>query len=112
MVAEVEASLALVVAVEADEAAEVAEAIQLAEQRAAAADVSAPTGNQLGTQYLPNQAQLQRPGEQNIQGQRMATGAGRESVYPQGLGGLDILGSQLGTATGLGRDMPSGQRVG
>ncbi len=42
----------------------------------------------------------------------MATGAGRESVYPQGLGGLDILGSQLGTATGLGRDMPSGQRVG
>ena len=93
------------------QAAEVAEAIQLADQRAAAADVSAPTGNQLGTQYLPNQAQLQRPGEANIQGQRMATGAGRESVYPQGLGGLDILGSQLGTATGGGRPMPSGQRV-
>ncbi len=41
----------------------------------------------------------------------MATGMGRESVYPQGLGGLDILGSQLGTATGGGRPMPSGQRV-
>lgn len=92
----------------AEQAAEVAQAVQLEQQRAQAADV---TGNQLGTQYLPNQAQLQRPGEQNIQGQRMATGAGRESVYPQGLGGLDILGSQLGTATGLGRDMPSGQRV-
>ena len=41
----------------------------------------------------------------------MATGAGRESVYPQGMGGLDLLGSQLGTATGGGRSMPSGQRV-
>ena len=96
----------------AEQAAEVAQAVQLEQQRAQAADVTAPTGNQLGTQYLPNQAQLQRPGEQNIQGQRMATGAGRESVYPQGLGGLDILGAQLGTATGGGRKMPSGQRVG
>ena len=93
------------------QAAEVAEAVQLAEQRAAAADTGTPTGNQLGTQYLPGQAQLQRPGEANIQGQRIATGAGRESVYPQGLGGLDILGSQLATATGGGRPMPSGQRV-
>ena len=93
------------------QAAEVAEAVQLAEQRAAAADTGTPTGNQLGTQYLPGQAQLQRPGEANIQGQRMATGMGRESVYPQGLGGLEILGSQLSTATGGGRPMPSGQRV-
>ena len=95
----------------AEQAAEVAQAVQLEQQRAQAADVAPPTGPQMGTQYMPNQAQLQRPGEQNIQGQRMATAAGRESVYPQGLGGLDILGSQLGTATGIGRDMPSGQRV-
>ena len=67
--------------------------------------------NQLGSQYLPGQAQLQRPGERNIQGARMATGAGQESVFPRGMGGLDTLGSQLATATGGGRPMPSGQRV-
>tara|TARA_Y100001951_G_scaffold67492_1_gene54408 strand:- start:256 stop:1122 length:867 start_codon:yes stop_codon:yes gene_type:complete len=92
------------------QAAEVAEAVQLEQQRAAAADVAAPA-NQLGSQYLPGQSQLQRPGERNVQGARMATGAGRESVYPRGMGGLDILGQQLGTATGGGRSMPSGQRV-
>ena len=90
--------------------ADVAEAVQLEQQRAAAADTGSPA-NQMGTQYLPGQAQLQRPGERSIQGARMATGAGRESVYPQGMGGLDLLGSQLGTATGGGRSMPSGQRV-
>ena len=92
------------------QAAEVAEAVQLERQRAAAADAPAP-GNQLGTQYLPGQAQLQRPGERSVQGARGASGAGRESVYPQGMGGLDLLGQQLGTATGGGRNMPSGQRV-
>ncbi len=92
------------------QAAEVAEAVQLERQRAAAADAPAP-GNQLGTQYLPGQAQLQRPGERSVQGARVASGAGRESVYPQGMGGLDLLGQQLGTATGGGRNMPSGQRV-
>ena len=91
------------------QAAEVAEAVQLEQQRAAAADAPAP--NQLGTQFLPGQAQLQRPGERNIQGARMATGAGQESVFPRGMGGLDTLGSQLATATGGGRPMPSGQRV-
>jgi hypothetical protein len=90
------------------QAAEVAQAVELAQQRAAAADVG---GNQLGTQYLPGQAQLQRPGEANIQGQRMASMNARESVYPQGLGGLDTLGAQLSTATGGGRSMPTGQRV-
>ena len=91
------------------QAAEVAEAVQLEQQRAAAAD--APMPNRLGTQYLPGQAQLQRPGERNVQGARMATGAGQESVFPRGMGGLDTLGSQLATATGGGRPMPSGQRV-
>lgn len=93
------------------QAAEVAEAVQLEAQRAAAADVAPPAANQLGTQYLPGQAQLQRPGERNVQGARMATGEGRESVFPRGMGGLDLLGQQLGTATGGGRPMPSGQRV-
>ena len=96
------------------QAQEVAQAIQLGQQRAMAADTNlggGGGGGGLGTQYLPNQAQLQRPGEGNIQQQRIATGAGRESVFPQGMGGLDTLGAQLGTATGGGRRMPSGQRV-
>ena len=90
------------------QAEEVAQTIQLAQQRAAAADMSA---NQLGTQYLPGQAQLQRPGERNIQEQRIGQGTERERTFPQGMGGLDILGAQLGTATGGGRRMPTGQRV-
>jgi hypothetical protein len=92
------------------QAQEVAEAVELERQRAEAADAPAPA-NQLGTQFLPGQAQLQRPGERNVQGARMATGAGRESVFPEGMGGLDLLGSQLATGTGGGRPMPSGQRV-
>ena len=92
------------------QAQEVAEAVELERQRAAAADAPTPA-NQLGTQYLPGQAQLQRPGERNVQGARMATGEGRESVFPEGMGGLDLLGSQLATGTGGGRPMPSGQRV-
>ena len=90
------------------QAEEVAQAIELGQQRAAAADT---TANQLGTQYLPGQAQLQRPGERNIQEQRIGQGTERERTFPQGMGGLDILGAQLGTATGGGRRMPTGQRV-
>ena len=82
--------------------------LSCSEQRAAAADIPA---NQLGTQYLPGQAQLQRPGERNIQEQRVGTGTERESTFPRGMGGLDLLGSQLATGTGGGRNMPSGQRV-
>ena len=90
------------------QAQEVAEAVQLEQQRAAAADT---TANQLGTQYLPGQAQLQRPGETAIQRQRIGEGTQTEGTFPQGMGGLDLLGSQLGTATGGGRNMPTGDRV-
>ena len=92
----------------AQQAEEVAQAVQLEQQRAQAADMSA---NQLGTQYLPGQAQLQRPGETAIQRQRIGEGTQTEGTFPQGMGGLDLLGSQLGTATGGGRNMPTGDRV-
>ena len=90
------------------QAEEVAQAVQLQQQRAQAADMSA---NQLGTQFLPGQAQLQRPGETAIQRQRIGEGTQTEGTFPQGMGGLDLLGSQLGTATGGGRNMPTGDRV-
>ncbi len=92
----------------AQQAEEVAQAVQLEQQRAQAADMSA---NQLGTQFLPGQAQLQRPGEAGIQRQRVGEGTDREATFPRGMGGLDLLGSQLGTATGGGRNMPTGDRV-
>ena len=65
----------------------------------------------IGTQFLPGQAQLQRPGEAAIQRQRVGEGTQTEGTFPQGMGGLDLLGSQLGTATGGGRNMPTGDRV-
>ena len=90
------------------QAEEVAQAVQLEQQRAQAADIRP---NQLGNQFLPGQTQLQRPGEANIQRQRVGEGTQQESTFPRGMGGLDILGSQLGTATGGGRNMPTGDRA-
>ena len=91
------------------QAQEVAEAVDLERQRAAAADT--PASNQLGNQFLPGQAQLQRPGEAGIQRQRVGQGTQTEGTFPQGMGGLDLLGSQLATGTGGGRNMPTGDRV-
>jgi len=64
-----------------------------------------------GNQFQPGQQQLQRPGERNVQQARSASQAGRPSVFPQGQGGLDILGSLLGTAPGGAQGLPSGQTV-
>ena len=90
------------------QAQEVAEAVQLEQQRAQAADIRP---NQLGNQFLPGQAQLQRPGEAGVQRQRVGEGTQQERTFPRGMGGLDVLGSQLGTATGGGRNMPTGDRA-
>ena len=93
----------------AQQAQEVAQAVELGQQRAEAADM--PNSGQLGSQYLPGQSQLQRLGEAGIQRQRVGEGTESEEVYPQGMSGLDLLGSQISTGTGGGRPMPSGERV-
>ena len=93
----------------AQQAQEVAQAVELGQQRAEAADM--PSSGQLGSQYLPGQSQLQRLGEAGIQRQRVGEGTESEEVYPQGMSGLDLLGSQISTGTGGGRPMPSGERV-
>jgi len=67
-------------------------------------------GTNPGSQNLGG-SQLQRPGEANIQRGRVASQQGQPSVFPQGLGGLDSLGSLLGGAPGGAQGVPSGQTV-
>ena len=55
--------------------------------------------------------QLQRPGEGMLQQGRVASMQGQPSVYPQGISGMDSLGSILGSPGGGAQGMPSGQTV-
>lgn len=67
-------------------------------------------GTNVGSQNIGG-AQLQRPGERGIQQARIASREGTPSVYPQGMPGIDALGSILGGATGGAQGMPSGQTI-
>jgi hypothetical protein len=67
-------------------------------------------GGGIGSQNVGG-AQLQRPGERNIQQARVASREDRPSVFPRGLSGLDILGQQIGGAKGGAAGMPSGQTI-
>lgn len=64
-----------------------------------------------GNEFLPGQAQLQRPGERNIQAGRMASLNNEPSVFPQGMGGIDRLGNSLGGPMGGAQGVPSGQTI-
>jgi hypothetical protein len=64
-------------------------------------------GGGIGNQFLPGQAQLQRPGEGNIQQARIASQQGG-GVFPQGLGGIASLGSRAGQPGGGAVGLPSG----
>ena len=68
-------------------------------------------GDGLGSMNLGG-AQMQRPGEAMIQGQRVRNNPNTNgpAVFPQGMGGIDTLGT-LGEATGGAMGMPSGQTV-
>ena len=68
-------------------------------------------GMNIGNQFQPGQAQLQRPGERSIQQGRSAAQQGRPSVFPQGQSGIDLLG-RIGVANGGAQGVPSGQTVG
>jgi hypothetical protein len=71
-------------------------------------------GNGLGNQFIPGMGQGNRVNEAGIQQQRMETNAANQQagVFPEGQGGMDILGSLLGAAPGGAQGMPSGQTVG
>jgi hypothetical protein len=62
-------------------------------------------------QFQPGLSQLQRPGEADIQRRRVQTNMDNASVFPQGLGGLNILGKQIGTAPGGKMGLPSGGTI-
>lgn len=88
----------------------------LAQQEAGQlAEVAEPLqggGQNIGNQFTPGQAQPQRVAERNIQQARVASQQGQESVFPQGMSGLDALARRIGAAGGPGIRVPSGQRVG
>ena len=68
-------------------------------------------GGGIGTQYLPGQAQLQRPGEKDIQQARISSQNNEPSVFPQGMGGIANLGAQLGNPNGGPVPQPNGETV-
>ena len=76
-------------------------------ESAASNTLSGNTGNQ----FSPGLSQLQRPGEANLQRARVASQQGQTSVFPQGQGGINLLGGMFGGATGGGGRVPSGQTV-
>ena len=83
--------------------------LPMQQMQAVSGQVGAP-GAQLGSQNVGG-AQLPRPGETNIQQARVAANQGEPSVYPEGMGGVDILGRLLGGSPGGAQGMPSGQTV-
>ncbi len=77
------------------------------------ADVASQSGtgpDQVGNMNIGG-AQLQRPGERNVQEARVASNQGQPSVFPQGMGGMDALGSQLALPGGGATGMPNGRTV-
>lgn len=68
-------------------------------------------GNPADTQFQPGLSQLQRPGENFIQQQRVSSQQGTPSVFPNGLSGIDLLGRQLGQSIGGAVGQPNGSVV-
>jgi hypothetical protein len=85
-----------------------AERLGLLQQLAQAVSQTGGAGGANNGQFVPGLSQLQNPGQTFAQGARVENQA---SVYPKGFGGLDALGSILGTPTGGAQGMPSGQTV-
>lgn len=69
-----------------------------------------PVAGNVGSQNVGG-AQLQRPGERNIQQGRVASQQGQASVFPQGLDQITQLAGNLGGAPGAAQRVPSGQTV-
>jgi hypothetical protein len=63
-------------------------------------------GVNTGNQFMPGQGQLQEPGQPRAQAAGQAA-----SSFPQGQGGINLLGSMLGSAPGAARNVPSGQTI-
>ncbi len=92
------------------QAQELLNRVNLPQQLVGAVSPDVSAGGNVGSQNLGG-AQLQRPGEANIQAARVASQQGQPSVFPQGQGGLDNLGN-IGVAGGGPFNVPSGQRLG
>jgi len=82
---------------------------QLAEATSLTGSPQMPGGN--GGQFLPGQAQMPILGQANNQSARTASAAGQPSVFPQGQGGISVLGRRLSSPGGGATSVPSGQVV-
>ncbi len=82
----------------------------LPQQMGEAASLTGEAPDQVGNMNIGG-AQLQRPGERNVQQARVASNMGNPSVFPQGMSGMDMLGNQLAMPGGGATDMPNGRTV-
>ena len=91
---------------------QVAERVGLLQQLVGQVPGQAPAmGGVNQGQFAPGLSQLQRPGETNIQGARVAAQTASQSVFPDNFGGIDSLGSILGTPNGGAQAQPNGEIV-
>lgn len=81
------------------------------QQQAEASSLTGQVPRRLGNTNLGG-AQLPRPGERNLQEARIDSRNGVPSVFPQGMGGLDMLGNRLGNPAGGAVPMPNGRKAG
>ena len=97
-------------AVRAQAEAAVGERVNLLGQLTSLLGGGGQDGMNTGNQFMPGQGQLQEPGQPRAQAAGQAAAA-QPAAFPQGAGGIDLLGSMVGSAPGAARNVPSGQTI-
>jgi hypothetical protein len=97
-------------AVRAQAEAAVGERVNLLGQLTSLLGGGGQDGMNTGNQFMPGQSQLQEPGQPRAQAAGQAAAA-QPAAFPQGAGGIDLLGSMVGSAPGAARNVPSGQTI-